>query len=274
MYIRDKIILITGASSGIGAAAALAFERAGARVALAARRKDKLDELAEKMTGAFVIRVDMHDELQAKQMVRDVIAHFGRLDVLVNNAACIIVSPAETVSSADLLKTIQTNLIGAVAATQEAVSLSKDHGGLHIINIGSPGFMMGIPFYAPYVCSKAAFSAWTRTIQAEWTGSGIIVSEYFPGYILTDSKPESRIGEVSQDFLMSRKQNWLTRKFTKPRTPEDVADQLIRLILKPKPIMYSDPSVRLGAFISNFSGFRLNLACQMARTGREKMKNL
>jgi short-subunit dehydrogenase len=131
--------------------------------------------------------------------------------------------------------------------------------------------MMGIPFYAPYVCSKAAFSAWTRTLQSEWAGSEVLVSEYFPGYIKTDSKPESRIGDVGQDLLMEEKQNFLTRTFAKPKTPGDVARQLVKLAKKPKILTYSGAGVHIGAFISNFAAFRLSLATQMAKTARKKL---
>jgi len=130
---------------------------------------------------------------------------------------------------------------------------------------------MGIPFYSPYVCSKAAFSAWTRTIQAEWEKTNVIISEYFPGYILTDSRPESRIGIVDQDFLISKKQNYISRHFTKPQTPGDVAKQLVQLALKPRPLMCSSFPVRLGTFISNFPAFRLSIAGQMAETARSRI---
>ncbi len=272
MILSDKVILITGASAGIGASTARAFDQAGAQVAITARRKEKLEELASEMSQPLVIVADISREEEAKEMVRKTVAHFGRIDVLINNAACMIVAPTESVSSEDLLKAFNTTLLGAVSATQEAIIQMKKQGGGQIINVGSPGFMMGIPYYAPYVCSKAAFSAWTRTLQAEWAGSEIVVCEYFPGYILTDSRPESRVGDVEQDLLMSPKQNWLTRKFTKPKKPEDVASQLVKLVRKPKPLVHSDPSVRLGSFISNFSGFRLSISKQMAKTAREKLK--
>jgi len=158
MDIKGKVILITGASSGIGASTAKAFDRKGAKIAMAARRLERLNILAADMHESLTLPVDMSDELQARKMVMDVIAHFGRLDVLINNAACIIVSPAATVSAEDLLMAFHTNLTGPVAATQEAWTQMRKQKSGHIINIGSPGFMMGIPFYSPYVCSKAAFS--------------------------------------------------------------------------------------------------------------------
>jgi NAD(P)-dependent dehydrogenase (short-subunit alcohol dehydrogenase family) len=271
--LQNKVILITGASSGIGAASAMAFDAAGATVAIAARRKEKLDELASVMHNPLVIEVDLSDETAACEMVRMVVAHYGRLDVLVNNAASIIVAKSDAVTPADLRAAFNTNLIAPVVATQEAIRFMRKNGGGHIINVGSPGFMMGIPFYAPYVCSKAAFSAWTRTIQAEWAGTEIMVSEYFPGYIKTDSPPDSRLGPLKQDFLMAEHQNLLAKIFTKPKTAGDVARQLVRLILKPKTLVYSDFSVKIGAFISNIPGFRLNIARQLANNARKK-KNL
>ncbi len=273
MQLADKVILITGASSGIGAAIAMALDKAGARLAIVARRQEKLREVASHLHNPLVISVDLSDEKQAREMVRQVVTHFGRIDVLINNAASIIVAKSDTVSPADLLTAFRTNVIAPVVATQEAIRFMRIQGGGHIINIGSPGFMMGIPFYAPYVCSKAAFSAWTRTIQAEWSGTEIVVSEYFPGYIKTDSLPDSRLGSIDQDFLMAEQQNFIARLFTKPKTPEDVARHLVKLILKPKTLAYSDLGVKIGAFISNIPGFRLSIARQLAKNARDK-KNL
>jgi NAD(P)-dependent dehydrogenase (short-subunit alcohol dehydrogenase family) len=269
--LKDKVVLITGASSGVGAAAARAFDREGAKVALAARRKNKLEEVARSLKDPLILPTDMQDPVEAVNMVQATVAHFGRIDILINNAASIIVSPAESVTAEDMLKAFSTNLVGPMLATQKAASYMRLQGGGQIINVGSPGFMMGIPYYAPYVCSKAAVSAWTRTLQAEWAGSEVVVSEYFPGYIRTDSKPESRVGEVEQDFLMKEKQNVISHFFTKPITPEDVAGHLVKLARKPKIIVYSGFTVRLGTWIANFAGFRLKLAKDMAQTARVKL---
>ena len=272
MNLQNKVVLITGASSGIGEAAAMAFDAAGAKLVLAARRKDRLLTIASKLKHAVALEVDLNDTSQAVEMIEQAISHFARIDILINNAASIIVTLAETVSSEDLLQAFRTNLLAPVAATQRAIVYMKQQGGGHIINIGSPGFMMGIPFYSPYVCSKAAFSAWTRTIQAEWAGTEIRISEFFPGYIRTDSKPESRIGEIEQDLLMDPDQNFLTKKFAGPKTPEVVARQLVKLAMHPKTLAYSGFAVQLGAFISNIPSFRLSIASQMARTALKKMK--
>jgi len=272
LRLKDKVILVTGASGGIGEAVALAFGREGAKVVLVSRRREKLEAVASSMQDPFVIEADLGDPSLAGRMIDETVKRYGRLDILVNNAASIIVVPSEIVGPDDLLKAFRTNLISPVVAAQCALNYFRKQGTGHIINIGSPGFMMGIPFYSPYVCSKAALSAWTRTIQAEWAGTGIQISEYFPGYIKTNSRPESRIGEVGQDFLMSEKQNILTRAFTKPKTAENVAKDIIKLALKPRLLMHSGAGVRIGSFISNFPSFRLSIARQMAETARRKMK--
>jgi NAD(P)-dependent dehydrogenase (short-subunit alcohol dehydrogenase family) len=272
MKLKDKVVLVTGASGGIGEAIALAFGREGAKVVLVSRRKEKLEAVAARLQDALVIEADLGDASAASRMIAEAVERYGRLDILINNAASILVARSEDVQPDDLLSAFRTNLIAPVVAAQKALQQFRKQGNGHIINIGSPGFMMGIPFYSPYVCSKAALSAWTRTIQAEWAGSGISISEYFPGYIKTDSRPESRIGKVDQDFLMAEKQNFLTRVFAKPKTSESVARDIVKLALKPRLLMHSGTGVKIGSFISNLPSFRLSIAKQMADTARKKLK--
>lgn len=268
---NNKVVLITGASGGIGEATARAFDGEGAKIVLVSRRKEKLDKLASGLKDAYVIEADLSDPAAVVRMIAETVRRYGRLDILINNAASIIVAHSEEVDPEDLVKAFRTNLVAPVLASQTALGYFSKQGSGQIINIGSPGFMMGIPFYSPYVCSKAALSAWTRTIQAEWSGKGITISEYFPGYIRTDSRPESRIGEVPQDFLMSERQNFLTRVFAKPKTPQSVANDLIKLAIKPRLLMHSGIGVKIGTFISNLPVFRLSIARQMAETARRKL---
>ncbi|MBN2159079.1 MAG: SDR family NAD(P)-dependent oxidoreductase [Spirochaetes bacterium] len=271
MNIEGAVILITGASSGIGKAAALAFDRAGARVAMAARRREKLEENAARMKHPLVLPTDLSDEQQAVAMVDRTVEHFGKIDVLINNGAAIIVSRADEVKSEDLLRSFKTNVVGPVAATNRAVLHMRKQGYGHIINVGSPGFMIGVPLYTPYVCSKAAVCGWTRTIQAEWADTEIKVSEYFPGYIKTDSPAESGFGPIAQDAIIDPDQNFITRFFTRPKTPEDVARQLIRLVEKPKTLVYSSTLTSFGSWVANIPGKRLGIARNMAAAARKRL---
>jgi NAD(P)-dependent dehydrogenase (short-subunit alcohol dehydrogenase family) len=271
MKVEGAVVLITGASSGIGKTAALAFDRAGAKVAMAARRRGNLEENAALMKNSLILPTDMSDEEQARAMVDATVRQFGRIDVLINNAAAIIVSRADEVKSEDLLRSFKTNVVGPVAATNRAVEYMRKQGYGHIINVGSPGFMLGIPLYTPYVCSKAAMSGWTRTIQAEWAGTEIRVSEYFPGYIRTDSPAESDYGPVEQNTIIDPNQNFITRFFTRPKTPEDVARQLIGLVRSPQLLVYSSALTSFGSWVANMPGKRLKIAMGIANAGRRRL---
>jgi len=271
MSLEGKVVLITGASMGIGKAAALAFDRAGARVALAARRENVLKEVAAGMKDPLVIKTDLADGAQARGMVERTVSYYGRIDILINNAAASIVSGSESVRREDLTRALAVNLLGPVAATQQALEYMLKQGGGHIINIGTPGFMIGVPFYTPYVCSKAALSAWTRAVQGEWAGTGIIVSEYLPGYTETGAFAESERGPLSMDLVMSRGRGFLAKYFSGSRTPEGVARDLGALAKRPRPLMYSSFMERLGAFVSNFPSIRIPVSRRMAETVRRKL---
>ncbi len=271
MDIEGAVVCITGASSGIGRAAALAFDRAGARVAMVARRRKLLEENAARMKDPLVLAMDIAKEDNAAAMVDRTVKRFGRIDVLINNAAAIIVSRADETTPADLLRSYRTNLIAPLVAVNRALPHMRRQGYGHVINVGSPGFLIGIPLFTSYVCSKAAMSGWTRTIQAEWAGTEIRVSEYFPGYIRTDSPAESSRGPVPQDTIIDPDQNAITRFFTRPRTPEHVARQLLRLVEKPRPLVYSSFLTSLGAWIANIPGRRMAIAAGIARAGRARL---
>ncbi len=269
--VKDKVVLITGASSGIGMAAAVAFSKAGAIVAAAARRKSKLDELAASYKNVFSFPTDISDVKQAEAMIEKTVKCFGRIDVLINNAAAIIVSPLMDIKPEDMEKSFKTNVIGPMAATNRAAYYMIRQGGGQIINVGSPGFMIGIPYYGPYASSKGAVTGWTRTMQAEWADSCIVVSEYFPGYIETGSPAESRMGPVPQDAVIDQHQNVLTKFFTRPKTPEYVAGQLVSLVEKPEILVYTGFTERLGSWIINFSGRRIAIARGMAKAAGKRL---
>jgi NAD(P)-dependent dehydrogenase (short-subunit alcohol dehydrogenase family) len=271
MKLENAVVLVTGASSGIGKAISLAFDAAGSKVAMAARRADKLNQTANEMSNPYVIPTDISDYDQAREMIKKTVGHFGRIDILVNNAASIIVSRSDELSPEDMIKAYRTNVVGPVVATNEAVIHMRKQGAGHIINVGSPGFMVGIPLYGPYVCSKAAMSAWTRTLQAEWHGTGIIVSEYFPGYIKTDSPAESSFGPVDQDAIIDRDRNFVTGLFTRPGTPEGVARQIVGLARKPKILVFSGISGSIGAWVSNIPSLRVRIGAGMAKNVRKKL---
>jgi len=272
MKLEGKVVCITGASTGLGREAAIQFDRAGARVAIAARRKELLDELAKGMKDALVLKTDLADEKQARDMVDKTVQHFGRIDILINNAALSIVESSDRIKREDLLRALAVNLLGPVASSQQAYVYMKNQGGGHIINIGTPGFMIGVPFYTPYACSKAAFSAWTRTVQGEWAEAGIIVSEYFPGYTETGAVAESAYGPIPMDLVMNKGKGFLARYFSGARSGADVARDLVKLAKKPRPLMFSTFMERMAGFVANIASIRVPVVKRMAATARKKME--
>ncbi len=271
MKLEGKVVLITGASSGIGRAAAIEFDRAGALVAVAARRKELLDELASAMKNPLVLKTDLADEKQARAMVDKTVTHFGKIDILINNAATSIVESSDRIKREDLVRAFTVNLLGPVTASQQAYTYMKKQGDGHIINIGTPGFMIGVPFYTPYACSKAAFSAWTRTIQGEWADAGIVVSEYFPGYTETGAVAESAYGPIPMDLVMNRGKGFLARYFSGARNGADIARDLVVLARRPRPLMFSTFMERIAAYVANMPGIRIPVVKRMAATARKKL---
>lgn len=272
MEVKGMVVLITGASSGIGAATALAFDRAGARVAVAARRAERLEKLVERMADALAVPTDLGDPHSAAAMIDATVRHFGRIDVLINNAAAVHMAPADRTRTEDVRRSLEANFVGPMVATNEAVRHMRRRGGGHIINVGSPAATFGFPFLGPYTASKAALSGWTRSLQAEWEGTGILVSEYFPGNVATAIQAESEFGPISGGELFADpNQHTLTRVLARPQGPEKIAADLVALVRRPRPIMYASPRVRMSFWLASAFPLRRALGTRMATAVRRRL---
>ena len=190
--IEGKIVLITGASSGIGAVTAELLAAKGARVAVAARRKDRLDSLVEPIVGkggvATAYAMDVTDRAQVLAVVDAVIADHGRLDVLINNAGLMLIRPMAEVNVAEWEAMIDVNLNGVLYGIAAALPrfIAQDSG--HIINLSS---VAGIKVFAPggtvYSGAKFAVRAISEGLRHE-IGGTIRVTSIEPGAVETDLK--------------------------------------------------------------------------------------
>ena len=136
--LAGRVAAVTGASSGIGAATATALSRAGATVALAARRRDRLDALAEQLEGeASIHEVDVSDEQQARAFIEQAHAEHGGLHVLVNNAGLMLLGPVASADTAELAPMLDVNLWGLLVCTHTALPLIAQSGGGDIVNVSS-----------------------------------------------------------------------------------------------------------------------------------------
>jgi len=184
-----KTVLVTGASSGIGRATALAFGMSGARVALVARRQQALqevaDEIIEKGGQALVAPTDVTQPAAVRACVRMTCERFGRIDVVVNNAGMLIPSSVIDLEPSDLRAMFDVNVFGALAVMQEAVRVMQSQGDGCIVNVASLAGRRGVTPVGGYCASKFALVGLTEALRTELHGSHVHVGLVLPGIVDT-----------------------------------------------------------------------------------------
>ncbi len=186
MEIKGKVIIVTGASAGIGLAAARLFARNGARVGLVARSADKLKSIAATMPDSFSVTADMSRGPDVQRMIKAVHDHYGRIDVLVNNAGRGMWNSAESTDLEQYRGLMELNVFGPLAAMQAVVPLMRKQGGGVIINISSGVSRMYIPGLSAYASTKYALNAISLTARTELAADNIRVGIVLPGMTATD----------------------------------------------------------------------------------------
>jgi 3-oxoacyl-[acyl-carrier protein] reductase len=187
--LNDKVAIVTGASQGIGRDTALALASAGAKVAVAARTEEKLTALVNEITAAggqgLAVKMDVADAEQVKVGFKQVVEKFGRLDILVNNAAITRDGLAMRMKLEDWEAVLRTNLTGAHLCIQQALpTMMKARAG-RIINITSIVAEMGNAGQSNYVAAKAGLIGLTKAIAIEISSRNITVNAVAPGFIET-----------------------------------------------------------------------------------------
>ncbi|HEY2385512.1 MAG TPA: SDR family oxidoreductase [Candidatus Binatia bacterium] len=187
---RDKCIVVTGASSGIGRETAIAFGAVGARVALVARRRDLLEEVAGEITHhggtALVVDADVTDGEAVRRAMATAQARFGRLDLVVNNAGVLIPGKVEEQPIAELERMLRVNVFGALLVMQQAVAImrTQDEGGC-IVNVASLAGRRGVSPLGGYCATKFALVGLTEALRMELHGTPIHVALVMPGVVET-----------------------------------------------------------------------------------------
>jgi short-subunit dehydrogenase len=218
MIFKDKTVIITGASAGVGAAAAKKFAEAGAKLMLVARGKRNLEAVAEELrdkTRVEIFAMDVADAEACVNLFKKAEFEFGHVDILINNAGIHIRGPAESVSADDLGRMIDVNLKAPVMLSRIALPYLRESGGGAIINVGSLAGRSPVPNSATYSAAKSGLRTFTYALFEELRGSGIKVAVVSPGPIdtgftmsyldavsnLTLSQPISTAEEVAQAIL-------------------------------------------------------------------------
>jgi NAD(P)-dependent dehydrogenase (short-subunit alcohol dehydrogenase family) len=190
MELKDKVVIITGASGGIGYAAAKRFAAAGAKVVLAARSADKLSALAAELRAqgqaALPVPTDVCDPAAVQALVDQAFAHFGRIDILVNNAGQAAAGTVAAVNPDHYRAIIELNLFGPLYAIQAAVPKMRQGGGGLIINISSMVSKMKLPALGTYASTKAALNMLSDTARVELEPDHIRVVTVYPRMTATD----------------------------------------------------------------------------------------
>jgi 3-oxoacyl-[acyl-carrier protein] reductase len=187
--LKDKVAVVTGASQGIGRETALALVAAGAKVAAAARNEEKLAALVSEISAAggtaLAVKMDVADAERVRAGFKQVVERFGRLDILVNNAAITRDGLAIRMKAEDWEAVLRTNLTGAHLCIQQALSTMMRARAGRIINLSSVVAQMGNAGQANYVAAKAGLIGLTKAIAVEIASRNITVNAVAPGFIET-----------------------------------------------------------------------------------------
>ena len=196
MEVNDRVVIVTGASSGIGAAFARLAAGEGARLVLAARRTERLEALAAELPGALAVTTDLRDPGQVRRLVAAAADACGRVDVLVNNAGQGMHVPVEEARLEDLQAIVELNLYGPLVAMQAVLPLMRAQGGGAIVNVSSNTTRMVIPGIGPYSATKCALNQLSATARAEWAADGVVVSVVHPSITATEFHQTLRAGSM------------------------------------------------------------------------------
>ena len=235
--LQHRVALVTGASSGIGRATALLLAREGARLALVARREERLREVAREIEGigqeALVLPADVTQREEVERAVAETVARWGRVDILVACAGAYIRAPVLTMTVADVERSMAVNFYGVLHAVQAVLPHMVAQRSGHIVLISSADGKKGIPPDGPYVAAKFAVAGLGDVLRQELRPYGIAVTTVFPGRVDTPMIAHLRVP-------------WISAKIP----PEAVARAILRALRRRTPEVIIPFQVRLFVYLS------------------------
>ena len=238
--LSGQVVAVTGASSGIGEATALACARAGAAVALAARRVDRIQALAEGIAGeggrAIAVPADVGDENQAHAFVERAHSELGRLDVLVNNAGVMLLGAIENAPTEEWRQMIHVNVFGVLYCTHAALPLMHEQGSGHIINISSVAGRVARAGSAVYNLTKWGVGAFSEALRQEAVDMGVRVTLVEPGAVATELAGHNRPEVLEQ---ISKRFGGFTLL-----SAEDIANAILYTIAQPEHVSVNELLIR------------------------------
>ena len=238
--LSNRVVAVTGASSGIGEAIALACARAGAAVALAARRADRIELLRQSILEdggqAIAVPTDVGEEIQARAFIERSHAELGRLDVLVNNAGVMLLGPIENAPTEEWRRMIDANVYGVLYCTHAALPLMHAQGSGHIINVSSVAGRVARAGSGVYNLTKFGVGAFSESLRQEAVELGIRVTVVEPGAVATELAGHNRPQVLEQ---MAKRFQGVT-----PLESEDIANAVLYAIGQPPNVSVNEVLIR------------------------------
>jgi NADP-dependent 3-hydroxy acid dehydrogenase YdfG len=239
------VALVTGASSGIGEATALALAAEGAKVAVAARRRDRLEALAARMAegpDVLVLETDVTDEASARAMVERTVAEFGRLDTLVNNAGVMLLGPIVDAPVEEWRRMVELNLLGLLYCTHAALphllvaASGEPRGVADVVNVSSVAGRAARQGTGVYNATKFGVGAFSESLRQEVTRRHVRVSLVEPGATRTELAGHNR-PEVLESLAANFGQ-------TEIMAAEDIADAIVFTVTRPRHVAVNEVLIR------------------------------
>jgi NADP-dependent 3-hydroxy acid dehydrogenase YdfG len=238
--LSGTIVAVTGASSGIGEATALACARAGAAVSLAARRKDRIDALAQRIAGeggtAIAVETDVASETQAGAFVERTASELGKIDVLVNNAGVMLLGPINGADTEEWRRMIEANVYGVLYCTHAALPLMAKQGSGQIVNVSSVAGRFARAGSGVYNLTKFGVGAFSESLRQEAVNYGVRVTLIEPGAVATELPGHNR-----PEILELIAKNFAD---VTPLDAEDIANAVVYAIGQPANVSINEILVR------------------------------
>jgi len=244
-HLEGTVALVTGASSGIGEATALALAAEGATVAIAARRRDRLEQVVERIgndADVLVIETDITDEASARAMVESTVTEFGRLDTVVNNAGVMLLGPIVDAPVEEWRRMVELNLLGLLYTTHAALPHLLEAADREprrvadLVNVSSVAGRVARSGSGVYNATKHGVGAFSESLRQEVTGRHVRVSLVEPGAVRTELAGHNR-PEVLETLRANFAQTEIMRA-------EDIAEAIVFTVTRPRHVAVNEVLIR------------------------------
>jgi NADP-dependent 3-hydroxy acid dehydrogenase YdfG len=240
--IKDKVVAITGASSGIGEATALACAKEGAKVALGARRTDRIEQLAARINDdggqAVAIETDVANEASARAFIEGARDQLGGLHGLVNNAGVMLLGPVEGADTNQWRQMIEVNCLGLLYCTHAAIPVMREEGAGHIVNLSSVAGRMASLGSAVYNMTKWGVGGFSEGLRQEVLHANIRVTIIEPGYVETELQGHNEGNPIVMEAMQKM------REQIDPLQASDIADAITHALTRPQHVAINEVLIR------------------------------